>query len=433
MTPVKPIDSAPAAKNGDAATSSSDIQSRAVRIGLDLRDTLAELLAGLPERASAPADLVKQLGVNRDIAGRVLQASTQGHGLGVLDAAPGPDPLRKVARAGVQAGAPREAGDRLVEVADRFDRLIRQDAGTRAALDAIISAAHPEARERFELASKASAFRGISQLRGVMCDVWLNLTLVHPSPTDPLRHDVAVVHGCLTMQRLRPGVRVRFNFKRLDHEDAHELPEGKAVPIEQDGLSLEAHCTNPIGRLKALRAGKVVHYITESDSVGPGSATDLLVFDHHDAALDRYTNDPAASKGAFVSPAVPSKLLVFDTLLHAEAYPGSDPDLAIYDMGTEGTAWVNDPARDIDRMDVLETIEYLGRDATRFFCADVPAYQGLIRTVCEHLGWDAAAFRGYRARIQYPVGGWQFCMAFRPPIAPADAPATAPGGNQQSG
>jgi hypothetical protein len=254
----------------------------------------------------------------------------------------------------------------------------------------------------------------------VQCEVWLNITLVHPSPDNPERHDVAVVHGCLAMHRLRPGVRVRFNFKRLDHdEDLDALPEGKAVPFERPGLSLDAHCLNPVGKLKALRAGKVVHYITESESVGPGSATDLLVFDHHAAALDRYTTDPTASKGAFVAPAIPSKVLVFDTLLHEQAYPGADPDLAVYDMGTEGTAWVNDPARDIDRMDVLETVEYLGRDASRFFCADVPTYAGLVRSVCDELGWDASAFRGYRARVQYPVTGWQFCMAFRPPAPPA--------------
>jgi hypothetical protein len=35
--------------------------------------------------------------------------------------------------------------------------------------------------------------------------------------------------------------------------------------------------------------------------------------------------------------------------------------------------------------------------------------------LCERFGWDPARFRGYRTRIQYPVYGWQVCLAFTPP------------------
>lgn len=396
------------------ATSSSDIQARAAELGEELRRALELILSGLPARAATPADLVGLLGLNRDIAGRVLQAVARPSGLGVLGAAPGPEPLRKFAAAAAGSGVELDAAARLVEVADRIERMIRQDAGTRAAFDAIVSAADPAARERFEVASKASAFRGMSQLRGIQAEVWVNITLVHPSAVDPMRHDVAVVHGCLGMQRLRPGVRVRFNFKTLDPPDAQSLPEGIAVPAGAPVLSLAAHCRNPVAHLKALRAGKVIHYIAEDDSVGPGSATDMLAFDHHPAALDRYTDDPNSSKGAFVSPVVPSKVLVFDTLLHESAYPGADPELTIFDMGTEGTAWVNNRARDIDRMDTVERVEFLGRDARRFFSTDIPSYPSILASVCSHLGWDPATFRGFRARVQYPVTGWQVCMSFRP-------------------
>jgi hypothetical protein len=79
---------------------------------------------------------------------------------------------------------------------------------------------------------------------------------------------------------------------------------------------------------------------------------------------------------------------------------------------------VNDAARDIDRLDVSESIEFLGHDMRRFSAAEIPRYGEMLLHLADRFGWDPSRFRGYRTRIRYPVFGWQVCLAFEPPSAP---------------
>ena len=109
------------------------------------------------------------------------------------------------------------------------------------------------------------------------------------------------------------------------------------------------------------------------------------------------------------------KTLHFDVLLHEDVYPGSEPALLVYDTALDGVADVNDPTRDIDRMDVAESIRPLGPGTSRLRTADLPDYTGLVRLVGEKLGWDLERFRGHRCRIEYPLYGSQVAMAFDPP------------------
>lgn len=111
-----------------------------------------------------------------------------------------------------------------------------------------------------------------------------------------------------------------------------------------------------------------------------------------------------------------NSLLVFDVLLHEDVFPGAEPRLDIYDTGYDGIANVNDPKRDIDRVDVQESIEFLGRDMRKLYAPEVPRYSDMLEHLTRTHGWDPARYRAYRTRIQYPVYGWQVCMSFeRPP------------------
>jgi hypothetical protein len=119
----------------------------------------------------------------------------------------------------------------------------------------------------------------------------------------------------------------------------------------------------------------------------------------------------------FVEPAIPVAGLVFDVILHEDAYPGAEPQLLIYDTGYDGIANVNDVERLIDRVDLLESVEYLGADLGRVQAAELPRYGEMLAHLAGRFGWDPGRFRAYRTRIQYPVYGWQVCLSFLPPTA----------------
>lgn len=142
----------------------------------------------------------------------------------------------------------------------------------------------------------------------------------------------------------------------------------------------------------------------------------MLVVDDHPAAMNR-TAKPGKPKHSslFVEPAFPVVLLVFDVLLHVDAFPSAVPELIIYDTGTKGLADVNDPTRDIDRMEMRESLVPLGQDLRELRCQEIPRYGDMLTRLSDNFSWDPAAYRGYRCRIQYPVYGWQFSIAFEPP------------------
>jgi hypothetical protein len=118
---------------------------------------------------------------------------------------------------------------------------------------------------------------------------------------------------------------------------------------------------------------------------------------------------------------MPTQTLILDVLLHEDVWPGCEPELVVYDTVVRGVANPNDASRNFDRLDVAESIEFLGRGAANFWAAEVEDYPRLIEYACGKLGWDAEKFRGYRCRIRYPIYGSQVCMSFTPPPAPRDA------------
>jgi hypothetical protein len=87
----------------------------------------------------------------------------------------------------------------------------------------------------------------------------------------------------------------------------------------------------------------------------------------------------------------------------------------MYDTAARGIANPTDPARDMDRIDVLDSIQSLGVSIARVRTREVAGYPEMVRSVCDALGWDSEHFRGYRCRVDYPVYGTQVSMIFEPP------------------
>lgn len=389
------------------------VEERLRAVGTQLGDAIGAVLGALPGAPLRPNQLVGELGVNRAVASRVLNATAKRDGLEVMHQIPGPEPLRKLVRAAVGSGVSDELAQTALDAIHAFDLVISSEAGTRAALDALISASLPGARERFELASKYSVFKGLSQLKGVQAELWVSAAVVAPSAEDPERHDLTWLNGAVAMQRLRPGVTVRFSYRyraaKRDRDKSDELPTIGVLPLDQ-------FCVNPPAQLETHTAGETIHYTLPDDLLGPRELTDMFVVDHHPSAMNRFAK-PAERKqtSLFAEPAIPVGTLVFDAIVHEDVFTGSQPQLLQYDTAYHGIANVNDEARDIDRADTTDSIEFLGRDMSRFQMAELSSYGPMLAHLGDRFGWDPTKFRGYRTRIQYPVYGWQVCLAFEPP------------------
>ncbi len=363
--------------------------------------------------------------MNKVLTSRLLRAAAARDPVAILQLMPGPEPLRKLAHAAGRKGVSREIITDLERAVDEFDALIRSEAGDRSGFDAILAAWLPEARAEFELRRKQAAFRALSQLHGHAAETYLSSAFIHPS-ADGKHIDIVWVIALLGLQRLRPGGRIKFATRRVP--SLAQNPEGEpprrpqtleGVPVDGfDGLRLDEFSSDPPVELEVHRVGDVVHYTLADNGFGPRSATDLVFAEVNRDELPRYVPAEEAigrKRHVFVEVNAPSKVLLFDVLVHEDVVT-NDPTLYIYDTAFEGIANVNDRTRDIDRLDLVESIQPLGTGISKFRAAEVPWYTELLETICNKLGWNPMQFRGHRCRIDYPIYGSQIVIAFDAPI-----------------
>lgn len=397
---------------GQASALAGPLGERLAAVGRDLGRHLEALLAALPERPARPSQLMTVLDTNRAVASKLLGALATKDPLELLHRVPGPEPLRRVVAAARALGVGDELVDPARQAVEAFDRAIREEAGTRGALDALIAAARPGARERFEQSNRYAVFKGLSQLRGAQAEHWIGTAVVKPSAQDPTRLDLTWLNGAVAIQRLRPGVSVRFSYRQRRAGEAGVLPPASVVPLDR-------YCLHPPVGLRAREVGESIQYTLPDELLGPRQVRDLLVVDHHPEAMRRFAQgDPPRRVSLFVEPAVPVTNLLFDVLLHADAFPGAVPELVVFETAYEGLANVNDPERGPDRVEVSETLSALGSGSARLEAVELPRYGEALARLAERFDWDLGQFRGWRLRMAYPVHGWQVCMAFTPPPEP---------------
>lgn len=395
------------------------LEVRIARTGDELLACLSRVLEQVPGSEAGPQRLAGELGVDKVLASRILKAVRSPDAMSAMHRAPGPEPLRRVLRASAKLGVPAADLAAAHAAVDQFEALIRAEFGDRSALEAILSAWVPEARREFELRRKQAAFRAMSQLKGAQAGVFAEAAIFWPSK-DTGHIDVVWLKAVVGLRRLRPDAAVKFTSQR-----SVETP-GARRPLTLSGEPVESvanavvpeFCTEPTPELRAEIAGESIHYVV--DGVGLGSAVNLVTCEVNRAELPRYIPTSRGRRAwASSDVAICSKRLQLDVLVHHDVFPGEDPDLRVYDTAVLGTADRNDPARDIDLFDLLETVEPLGVGLTRFGSSDVPHYRRMLGRICDAMGYDGAHLRGYRVSTDYPLYGSQYAMSFRTTDPPA--------------
>ncbi len=156
-----------------------------------------------------------------------------------------------------------------------------------------------------------------------------------------------------------------------------------------------------------------MHYMLEPGGFGAETAINLVTCEVNRGEIPRYL-DPSRRRRAWASSDIniPSRRMQFDVLVHRDLYNTAPPELRIYDTAISGQADINDPSRDVDQLDLLETIEHMGTGLNRFGSSHVPRYRSMLSDVCATLGFDPELLRGYRVSSDYPIYGSQTAMMF---------------------
>jgi hypothetical protein len=427
------VSTAVAAQGGAAvdtagAAKGLHLEAEIVGVGAALSRHVGALVEAVGGGGAGPVALAKLLGggVDKVLASRVLKALRQADPIAALYFMPGPEPLRALVKGAERRGAGRaEVESALAAVAD-YERLIDVQVGDRSLLDSILSAWIPQARAEFELRRKQAAFKALSQIKGMQAEGIVATCLVAPSAAPPGEGlmDVVWVHGLTGLHRVRPGVTVKLASRRMSAQAGERHPMTLAgAPISEESPPLVAEfCSSPTPEVHVQRVKDALFYTLGGDGFGAGSAVDVVFVEINRGELKRpaiptreqIEKGEARGSYFFAETSVPAKALQFDLIVHASLFGGREPVLRVYDTAFDGVADVFDKRRDLDRLDLLESIVPLGRGLTRVRsgAGGVAGYPELLRRVIAELNLDAESLLTYRCAVEYPLYGSQTAMVF---------------------
>lgn len=407
------------------------VRRRAEAVGGALQAAVSDLIGQLQAQGLRDQKAMQRvLQLSQSAVSRLVSSVRAGDPLATLCSIPGQEALRQMLKGpGLRSLADADCLRRVESAVADFERFLDAEAGDRSTLDAMLSDWVRESRSSFELRHKAAAFKAMSALRGVQADLVFNTGILHPS-SEPDRYECVGIDGVLGCRRTRPsGVLHLFGYtlvqarrdisiSRLDGTPASAWPElivpGFSTLGEQDAETV-IHDSVMQTTVRGLPLGKSV----------PGGAD--LICAQRLAGVHRAwrADDGSPSSGVGGQAEPPTACYVVDALLHDDVWPGVTPELRVYDTVVRGVAHPDDEARRADRLDMVESVDFLGRGLDALRLPGYPRYTELVAHACAAAGWDPQRLRGWRCTVRYPVYGSQIGLSFELPAAPGAPNAQA--------
>lgn len=378
------------------------------QVGRALQDTILKVFQSVPDCTMRPTDISKKLGVSRTMVSRTISAIGKDNPIETLTSLPGPESLRSMMHAAKIAGVPSDDVQIALALIADFAAMIRDQYGTRAAFNAALSVSHVNTREKFEQSSRYQVFKGMTQILGVECKVWVSSVIVSPN-----RHEEGSVHltsffGPTGLRRLRPDMPIL-----LEYGQPSIWRSGVKIAGPAETIDVNQYYSNPPAALQAIEKNGRVTMTFAPDVQGKDDCYDMILASRREALGYHQSAPGRTTRGRSVIPDLPVGLMVCDYVLHKDIFAGIDPELYVYRTLGKGMASIDDQVRDNDRIDTGDRVMHLGNGIESLGVPDVPKYAKMVKHLCEYNGHTVNDFRTYRLQVQYPVYGFQYIMAFR--------------------
>ncbi|MCA9276639.1 MAG: hypothetical protein KDA29_11485 [Phycisphaerales bacterium] len=378
-------------------------------VGHQLKTSLDRVLRDIDDCSMRPTDIARTLDVSRVMVSRLLSAIRKPDPVETLARIPGPETLRSIVRAAAHSGVSDKVANEALTLIDAFDLLIRDKYGTRAALNAALSDTNDQTREKFEQSSRYQVFKGMSQIVGAQSSLWVTCMMLTQNADNPDGIDISAIHGTSGLRRLRPDSEVRFVYGiPPEYKDRRQSPRRTDADIssfmvhEPAPLQVEEENGQIINIFSPELGGKDALYDMFSEVFIPNGS-------------NRYASNGRTMRGTTVIPDVPVVTLVSDVILCDGIFEGIEPELFTYNTMPRGGADVEDPKRDVDRVNTNDSIALLDHRLELLEVSEMPKYVDMVRYLCEKNRRSIDKVRVHRLRVQYPVYGFQYTIAYKVP------------------
>jgi hypothetical protein len=382
-------------------------------VGTQLRGALQGALESMPNGFQRPQEMAKTLRLNKNLTSRVCAAIRSQDPLATMSLVPGPVPLRQLLRAASANGADKSRVTIAHEAIEQFEAVIRDEFDDRAGLDAVLGTMVPETRRRHELAAKQAVFRGMEAIKGVSTDVAAVTFLAHPSAADPERADAVMVGGLFGLRRIRPGSSIQFTAQQSQTLG----PDSTRLPLPGGGTDggplLREFCRPENLDVSRTTRGQYVRFDVGGTRIGRSSAMDIVLSEYYPRIYSRFEPKPGRIRHFSATVEQPSKLFIFDVLVHESLWPGAAFEIHAFDTTVRGMADPNDHEQVQNEIRLVENVQTIGTGINGLRSSKLPGYVELLTHVAGRMSWNADKFRAFRCQISYPVYGSQICLFYR--------------------
>lgn len=383
----------------------------APKVVVQLREALAAMIEAIP--ASDPirraTDLERALDLPTTLAWKIFTVARADEPLVQVANIPGASAMKRF----FDAAAKRGVAGRLVTAARvafaEFDEMVRVHAGSRNALDSMVSGLKETGSDqKMDLQQKRAAYKACGHIWGVQAQTQLSCFVFHPSPPDPTRLDMIGLRGLIGLRRLRKDVSWIISHARVSDDDGkvrHRVDRTPIDALDQDsrGVSLlKDFCSQPLPRFRTVPAeAGFINTELEPTNVGGRSAVTCLIGDVFRAAFTRFRDEHNSTQRTQSMIRTPSEVLIHDVLAEPGTFGAAWPRIFTY--GDHRDVDPALPGRDCDLLALRESVICLGRGPAALRTPDVPRYPEMARYAIERAGWDPEKFEVYRCRVEYPV------------------------------
>lgn len=385
---------------------SKDVSRRIEEVGSALRESMTALAAAAGSTGS-PSPLIRRLGIDKSLAGRLLRALRAETQDELVHWTPSPQGLRIVLQHAAASGIDPEIVKRAESAVALFQDLIDSVDGGRAVLDGFIAGRQAEVLRRREETSKQAVYRAMSFLLGYSCDISVSAQIVGPSE-DGRSLDLIELHHRQGLRRVRanrPLLLHSFRFPDIRPDGPSIVTlDGKLAAEDPLGLFLRRFSDPATTPLEIVEDGPATIFVLPEGD--PTETAPLQVTTGFRVVRGHVL--PSADGIRYLGRAYllvyPCRQLIRD-MFFAESIFGSEVPKIVTEIPPVGDPGVRNKGRmaEIVSLDLDTPLRQLRRDLSDVRIENAPRYEEIIRFGFERSGWNPAGFKGYRCSVSYPT------------------------------
>jgi hypothetical protein len=352
-----------------------------------------------------PRALSLALGLDMATSSRVMRALRTSDAAALVHGLPSPRGLSLV----IEAARRNELDERLCagaeEAVGELAQLIRMFPGGRKAMMAAISGWVPAVRQRDEQDIKQASFQSYAHLLGIEIETIIKAHIIFPSEKDGYA-DFVFLQYFVNLARLRTSHPIAIFSAELrgPRSSDYLTLDGRPVRRAEDAL-LDQFCTEPTSALDLLNEeDRRLWVVLNGQTPAVNAKMSLAVATLARAGMPARAHAGESGTTSTIVHRFPSKLLLWDTFIHRDLFPGVVPTFTPRYWGMQ-VPW-KDPSHpnyEVDQVDLTAPVQALGPGTSRTGLPEAPCYSDLLLEVFRRLGVAAEDFTGHRCAIPYAV------------------------------